>query len=214
VTSHVWFAAQPHWGTTPHALLGGAVTHEPPEELLVEPPEDDVLLVDPPEDDDVLLVEPPDDEEVDEVLLVDPPEDEVDEVDDVLPPELLVMDPDEDEVDDVDELLDDSSGSVGATPSPTAVDAPLAHARSPTSPTTRAKRSKRNIGAVLYHARARRRGRAPSVTLARRPGFPGFSAHWQATMGATGANGLPPGGRTVSMSTIAASRMDLIWSYV
>jgi hypothetical protein len=78
--SHVWFVAQPHCGTSPHALLGAVVVHVPvPPELLVEvPPE---LLVEvPPE----LLVEVPPE------LLVDvPPELLVD-----VPPELeLVLEP-------------------------------------------------------------------------------------------------------------------------
>jgi hypothetical protein len=29
VTSHVWFAAHPHWGVSPHALLGATVAHVP-----------------------------------------------------------------------------------------------------------------------------------------------------------------------------------------
>jgi hypothetical protein len=70
--SHVSFAAQPHCGSSPHALLGGVVTHDP------VPPELDEL-VDPPE----LDVDDPPELEVDE-----PPELDVD-----APPELEVEPP-------------------------------------------------------------------------------------------------------------------------
>ena len=63
VTSHVWFAAQPHWGASPHALLGGTVVHEPGVPLLPDELPVPLLLPDEPllVPDEPLLVplEPP-----------------------------------------------------------------------------------------------------------------------------------------------------------
>ena len=88
VTSHVWFAAQPHCGSTPHAFDGGVVVHDPPlledddddeEDDDVDPPasvppldddddDEDALDVDEPLDDPPLEVdEPPDDPPLEDV---------------------------------------------------------------------------------------------------------------------------------------------------
>jgi hypothetical protein len=155
-TSHVWFAAQPHCGATPHALLGGAVVHDEPDEPdedEVDPPDEDDVL--PPDEDDVLPpdeeVEPPDDDDVlppdDDV---DPPDDEVDDVlapdDEVEPPDELLPDGAVRVPDDDDEPVSSAlAGSVGWTLLPTSAGAaPCAHAMAPMIPATTPKRAKRN----------------------------------------------------------------------
>lgn len=92
--SQVWFAAQPHCGASPQALLGAVVTHE------LVPPE---LLVDPPE----LDVEPPEDE---------PPELEVDVPPELEPPELLVEVPPEDEPPELEVPGSGSGSGAGSSP--------------------------------------------------------------------------------------------------
>jgi hypothetical protein len=196
VTSQVSVALHPHWGATPHAWFGAAVTHEPasaPPELeleldeLVEPDDDD--------DDDVDDVEPPDEE------LVEPPEedDALEEVDEVDPPE--------DDVDDelvepppLDPLLVLVPGSVPFVDVSIGVP-PLAHAttrpQAPRAPDiqTRAPPRRAFIGRALT-----RRNRCASFDY----------IYLQDASGVSGAKFAPPAGRAASMSTSAVSRIALI----
>ncbi len=112
LTSHVWLAAQPHCGVSPHALLGATVVQPgvPLEPLLVPPlvdPDDvplEPLLVPELPDDVVPLLVPelPDVEPllVDPELLVDEDDDE-DDVSPLLESPLLL----EDEVSPLEEPL-------------------------------------------------------------------------------------------------------------